>query len=73
MLAKTVDLNAIKRDLSTAMRRCKTADARAAEAAAERDRAIRDAIEAKIPRSDIIALTGLSSARVEQIKRRARK
>jgi hypothetical protein len=59
----------LKRDLATATRLSKAARERSEEADAERDRVIRDAIAAKIPRADIIAITGLSPARIEQIKR----
>jgi hypothetical protein len=62
----------IERDLAGAIRRCKTADARADEAAAHRDRIIVHALDAKLSRARIVAVTGLSAARIDQIRRGAR-
>ncbi len=58
----------IERDLATVVRRCKAADAKADEAAAERDRVIVDALDAKLGRARVIAATGLSPARIDQIR-----
>jgi hypothetical protein len=65
-------LASIERDLATAVRRCKAADAKADEAAAQRDQVIRDAIAAGLPRHRMITITELSAARLDQIRRRAR-
>lgn len=62
----------IERDLATVVRRCKAADAKADAAAAERDRVIVDALNAKLPRARLVAVTGLSAARLDQIRQAAR-
>jgi hypothetical protein len=62
----------LERDLATVMRRCKAADAKADEAAAQRDRVIVDALDAKLSRARVSAVTGLSAARLDQIRQAAR-
>jgi hypothetical protein len=62
----------IERDLAAATRRHARSVTAAEEAALERDELVRAAIAAKVPRSRIISVTGLSPARVEQIKRHTR-
>jgi hypothetical protein len=58
----------LERDLATVMRRCKAADAKADEAAAQRDRVIVNALDAKLSRARISAVTGLSASRIDQIR-----
>jgi hypothetical protein len=65
-------LSNIERDLSTVARRKARTQAADDAAATERDRVIRDAIEAGIPRARIVELTDLSAARIDQIRRGAR-
>jgi hypothetical protein len=62
----------IVRDLAAVSRRKARTKAQDDAAAEERDRVIRDAIAAKIPRARIVQLTGLSPQRVDQIRRGAR-
>jgi hypothetical protein len=59
----------VERDLAAVVRRCRAADARADDAAAQRDRVIVDALDAKLPVARIVAVTGLSAARIHQIRR----
>lgn len=63
---------ALERDVSTAVRRSRAAHARADEADAERDRVIRDAHGAGITPTRLAELTGLSTKRIDQIRRSAR-
>jgi hypothetical protein len=62
----------VMRGLQTVMRRWETRAKALEDATAERDQAIRDAIEAKIPRAQIVRATGLSPQRIDQIRRGAR-
>jgi hypothetical protein len=62
----------IERDLAAVTRRYKARDKAREEAAAERDRVIRDAIEARIPRARIVEITELSPQRIDQIRRNSR-
>lgn len=62
----------IERKLAAVARRHGRAQATVEETAGERDDLIRAALAAGIKRSRIIALTDLSPARVEQIRRRTR-
>lgn len=65
-------LSNIERDLATVARRKARTQAADDAAAVQRDRVIRDAIEAGIPRARIVELTDLSAARIDQIRRGAR-
>lgn len=62
-------VSAVERELSSVAQEIREHEAAADRLKPKRDRLIRRAIEAKIPRSRIIALTELSSARIEQIRR----
>jgi hypothetical protein len=66
------DVAKLERDLVTVARRKARTEAADADAERERDRVIRDAIEAKIPRARIGDLVGLSVQRIDQIRRGAR-
>lgn len=69
-VADQEDVEQIERDLAAVARRQKRAQAVVDESAKQRDELIHAALAAGIKRSRIIGLTGLSSARVEQIRRR---
>jgi acetyl-CoA acetyltransferase len=58
----------IERALVAVMRRYNARAKALDEATAERDRVIRDAMEAKMPRERITAITGLSRQRMDQIR-----
>lgn len=66
---EAADLDKLRLLLADAADRFRESEAAAQHDRDERDRLIRDAIRAKIPRREIIELTKISSARVEQIKR----
>ena len=58
----------IERDLLTVMKRYNARAKALDEATIERDRVIRDAMEAKMPRERITEITGLSRQRMDQIR-----
>jgi len=66
------DLAKLERDLITVTRRYKAREKQLEEAASERDRVIRDAIEMKLPRHKIVGAAELSPQRIDQIRRNAR-
>jgi len=59
----------IERELQAVTRRHNARAKALDQATAERDRVIRDALDAKLPRARVIAITELSPARIEQIRR----
>ncbi len=69
---KIPSAEAVERDLTALMRRRKRHTDALAEIDPERDRLIREAIAAKLPRHRIVALTELSTQRIDQIRRGAR-
>ena len=62
----------IERQLAAAVRRSRTARARADQADTGRDNLIREAIVAGMARTRIQEITGLSKQRVDQIRRGTR-
>lgn len=66
------DQASIERDLITVARRSLRLKRQLADVDEDRDRLIRDAIDADIPRARIVEITKLSPQRVDQIRRRAR-
>lgn len=62
----------LERDVITAMRRYNTRARALEDAATERDRVIRDALEGGVARARLVELTGLSAPRIDQIRRGAR-
>ena len=60
------------RELAVLMRRRKRHADALREIDSDRDRLIREAIEVKLPRHRIVALTELSTQRIDQIRRGAR-
>lgn len=65
-------IEALERDIATAVSRSRAAHAKADEADQERDRVIRDAHFAGITPTRLAELTGLSKQRIDQIRRGAR-
>lgn len=62
----------LERDLTAVMRRCKRTEEAHEQNLSERDRIIRDAYEARVPRAKIVEITGLSPQRIDQIRRGSR-
>lgn len=62
----------IERDLAAVTRKHRERTEDLAEATAQRDRVIRDALAAKLPRPRIAELTGLSTQRIDQIHKGTR-
>jgi hypothetical protein len=54
------------------MRRYNARDREREKSIQERDRVIRDAIQAKVPRARIVEITSLSPQRIDQIRRGSR-
>jgi hypothetical protein len=63
----------IERELASVMRRRKRHATALKEIDLDRDRLIREAIEAKLPRHRIVAVTELSTQRIDQIRRGTRR
>jgi hypothetical protein len=70
--SQTRDAQLVEHELAALMRRRKRHAGALREIDSDRDRLIREAIDAKLPRHRIVALTELSAQRIDQIRRRAR-
>ena len=66
------DQASIERDLITVARRSLRLKRQLSDVDEHRDRVIRDAIKAKIPRARIVEITELSPQRIDQIRRGSR-
>jgi hypothetical protein len=65
-------MDRVERELAAASRVYDRRARALAEAAEARNAAVRAAMQAKIPSRRIMALTGLSRSRVDQVRRRSR-
>jgi hypothetical protein len=72
MAATRQPVEGVERELAAVMRRYNARAAAFEQATADRDKAIREAIAARMPRARIIEMTQLSPQRIDQIRRGAR-